>query len=74
MLVAHSNSGGEVFRNLDKALIGDTISVDAGNQQHEYIIEFTTIAKEAGESPEVWRENAKWIAPTHDNWLTLVTC
>jgi sortase A len=38
------------------------------------VVDFKTIVKEKGESVEVRRKNAQWIAPTNDERLTLVTC
>jgi sortase A len=74
VLVGHSNSGGEVFRHLDKVKRGDTITVTSGDQSFVYEVSLTTIVKEAGESPEVRRENTRWIASTAEERLTLVTC
>ncbi|HMQ55905.1 MAG TPA: sortase, partial [Anaerolineae bacterium] len=44
------------------------------NQKYEYVVDFKTIVKEKGESVDVRRKNAQWIAPTNDERLTLVTC
>jgi LPXTG-site transpeptidase (sortase) family protein len=32
------------------------------------------ILKEKGEPPEVRRQNAKWIEPSDDERLTMITC
>jgi sortase A len=74
VLSAHSNISGEVFRFLPEVKQGDRIKVYVGEQIFEYEITETTIVKESGEPPAVRRQNARWIAPTPDERLTLVTC
>ena len=74
VMSAHSNISGEVFRNLSEVSKGDKIVIYVDEQTVEYEITLTTIVKEAGESIETRQQNAKWIAPTNEAQLTLVTC
>lgn len=74
VLSGHSNIGGEVFRHLPEVSEGDLIVVMVGNRPVEYRISLTTIVKEAGEPLATRVQNARWIAPTADARLTLVTC
>ena len=74
VLAAHSNIGGQVFRHLSNIEKGDKITVYVGYKAFNYTVDITTIVKEAGEPLSVRRQNARWIAPTDDERLTLVTC
>lgn len=74
VLTAHSNISGEVFRPLHDINLGDVVTVYVGAQAYHYVVAFTTVVKEAGQPREVRRQNARWIAPTDDERLTLVTC
>jgi sortase A len=74
VMAGHHNVNGEVFRDLVNVERGDKIVIYAGNQRFEYQVDLKTIVKEKGESAEVRRRNAQWIAPTDDERITLVTC
>lgn len=74
VMAGHHNVNGEVFRDLVNVEVGDKVTVYAGEQKFEYVIDFKTIVKEKGEPVEVRQKNAQWIAPTDDERLTFVTC
>ncbi len=74
VMAGHHNINGEVFRDLVNVEVGDTVTVYAGDQVYEYLVELKTIVKEKGEPVEARQRNAQWIAPTTDERLTLVTC
>jgi LPXTG-site transpeptidase (sortase) family protein len=74
VLNGHHNIKGEVFRYLVDVDIGDRILLYAGEQVYFYAVEQKMILKEKGETSEVRRQNASWIAPTDDERLTMVTC
>jgi sortase A len=74
VLNGHHNIRGEVFRHLVDLEIGDTILVYVKDQVYYYAVEAKHILKEKGESIEVRRKNAAWIAPTSEEQLTMVTC
>ena len=68
------NIKGEVFRYLVELEEGDRVQVHAGNRVWHYVVTEKHILKEKGESLDVRRQNAKWIGPTDDERLTMVTC
>jgi LPXTG-site transpeptidase (sortase) family protein len=74
VLNGHHNIYGEVFRDLEDLEPGDEIVVYAGDTPHYYSITERHILKEKYETEEVRRENARFILPTEDERLTLVTC
>lgn len=74
VLSGHSNVSGEVFRHLADVHEGDRIIVMVGDRSFEYEATLTTIVKEAGEPLETRSQNARWIAESDDERLTLVTC
>jgi LPXTG-site transpeptidase (sortase) family protein len=74
VLNGHNTNNGEVFRNLYKLKSGDEIVLHAGRVAYTYAITETLILPEAGQPLEVRIENARYIQPTEDERLTLVTC
>jgi len=48
--------------------------VYARGKAYTYAVTEKHILKEKGETAEVRLENARWIAPTSDERLTMVTC
>ncbi|MDM8519853.1 sortase [Anaerolineales bacterium HSG6] len=74
VMAGHHNVNGEVFRDLVNVEVGDKITAYSGNQVYEYEVTFKTIVKEKGESLDIRKKNAEWIASTNDERITLVTC
>jgi len=74
VLNGHHNIKGEVFRYLIDLEIGDQVTVYAQGRVYTYAVTEKRILKEKGEPPEVRLDNARWIAPTPDERLTMVTC
>ena len=74
VLNGHHNIKGEVFRYLVDLELGDYIYIYAGDQQYAFAVAEKHILKEKGEPLDVRRENAKWIEPTDDERLTMITC
>jgi len=74
VLNGHHNIRGEVFRYLVDLEVGDTVLLYVKEQVYHYAVSEKHILKEKGESLQVRRENASWIAPTEDERLTIVTC
>ena len=73
-ITGHHNIEGEVFRNLVKLQPGDRITLYAGAQPFEYEVAARHILPERGQPDEVRRANARWIQPTEDERITLITC
>jgi sortase A len=74
VLTGHHNIAGEVFRYLVNLRPGDEIEVDAYSQVYFYKVTTRKIVQELGEPEAVRLENAKWMLPTDDERLTLITC
>lgn len=74
VLNGHNTTHGEVFRDLYTLETGDGIIVYSNAVSYTYTISQTLILPEAGQPLEVRRENARYILPTDDERLTLVTC
>ncbi len=73
-ITGHHNIDGEVFRNLVKLKPGDSITLYAKDQPFYYEVESRRILPDRGQPEEVRRANARWIQPTTDERITLVTC
>ncbi len=74
VLNGHNTTNGEVFRDLYTLEIGDAIAVYADDISYAYAVSETLLLPEAGQPLEVRRENARYVMPTGDERLTLVTC
>jgi LPXTG-site transpeptidase (sortase) family protein len=74
VLFGHHNVNGAVFANLYKLQTGSTVTVYAGGRAFNYIVSEVHKVKEKGVAFDQMIENAKWIQPTGDERLTLVTC
>lgn len=70
----HHNEYGKVFGHLIDLEIGDIIYVFSGKITFEYKIVDKQILQERDVSLDIRKANAKWISPTGDERLTLVTC
>jgi sortase A len=74
VFVGHNNEFGEVFRNLDSLVEGDELFVRAEDGDRRYVVTETALFQEEYEPLTERLDHAKWIAPTPDERLTLVTC
>lgn len=74
VLNGHHNIKGEVFRYLVDLEPGDEVQLYARDQRYTFAVKEKHILKEKGEPLDVRRENARWIEPTKDERLTLITC
>jgi LPXTG-site transpeptidase (sortase) family protein len=74
VLAGHSDVYARVFQHLKNVNIGDTIVVFAGEQAHNYIVTDMILVQERGVSLQQRIDNAKLIAATGDERLTLITC
>jgi sortase A len=74
VLDGHHNVKGEVFRDLWTLRAGDEISLAAGGQTRRYVVEEVLILPERNQPLPVRLANARYIQPTEDERLTLVTC
>jgi LPXTG-site transpeptidase (sortase) family protein len=76
VLAGHSDINSRVFQNLEYVNIDDEITVISGADQQPYRYRVTqkVLVQEVGVSLETRIQNARWIAPTDDERLTLLTC
>jgi sortase A len=74
VISGHHNIRGEVFRYVVNLEPGHIVDLYMGQTVYRYIVTEKYILKEKGMPLEVRQENARWIAPTDDERLTLVTC
>jgi sortase A len=74
VLNGHHNIFDEVFVDLDKIKSGDIIQVYSGNVRFSYVVANTMILEERFQPVETRIGNARWIQPSGDERLTLVTC
>ncbi len=74
IISGHHNAFGEVFTDLETLETGDEVIVVSGSTEFHYIIVNKMILPERDEPLETRLENARWILPSEDERLTLVTC
>lgn len=74
VLDGHHNIKGEVFRNLWTLQKGDEITLFSGEQIKTYIVSEVLTLPEQNQPLEVRLDNARYIQPTDDERLTLITC
>lgn len=76
VLSGHSDIKGRVFRTLEELQEGDEIQLFGADrpEPYHYVVTQRVFVQEKGVSAETRLENARWIAPTEDERLTLVTC
>ena len=74
VLNGHHNVFGKVFKNLTYLVPGDTFQVYGETHIFTYYVENKMLLAEREVSLEKRIENTKWILPTTDERLTLITC
>lgn len=74
VISGHHNIEGKVFRHVVDLEPGDEITLYAGRTPYSYTVTEKYILKEAGMPLQARKNNARWIMPTEDERLTLVTC
>ncbi|HXF69780.1 MAG TPA: sortase [Thermoflexus sp.] len=74
VLNGHHNVYGEVFRDLVRLKPGDRILVYSGDRVFTYEVREKHIIPERGRPLRERLANARWIQPTEDERLTLITC
>lgn len=70
----HHNVFEKVFENLNKVVPGDEIIVFGGRIRYTYIVVNVMILPERNVELATRLENARWILPSNDERLTLITC
>lgn len=70
----HHNVYGKVFGGLINLRSGDLIQVFSGQTEFDYVVTNTMILPERFVNDETRLDNARWILPSDDERLTLITC
>ena len=70
----HHNIFEKVFENLNKVVPGDEIIVYGGLVRYTYTVVNVMILPERNVDMATRLENARWILPSQDERLTLITC
>jgi LPXTG-site transpeptidase (sortase) family protein len=74
VLSGHHNIYGGVFARLVELAPGDEITVYSGGLEFHYVVSQVMKLEERGVPLEQRIQNARWILPSTDERLTLVTC
>jgi LPXTG-site transpeptidase (sortase) family protein len=74
VLAGHVGGYGKIFKDLIKLTAGDQITLYSAGQQYLYIVTDKILVTEEGVSPAKQAENARYIAPTENEVMTLITC
>ena len=74
VLSGHNTTHGEVFRDLYRLQAGDRVILYSESRPFVYEVAEVLILPEAGQPLEVRQANARYIQPTEDERVTLVTC
>ena len=74
VLTGHVGGYGKIFRDLIQIQPDDDVILVSGGQQYRYIVREQVLIHEAGVSQRQRLANARFIQPTGEEMLTLVTC
>ena len=74
VLSGHHNAYGEVFGKINELEVGDIINLYSNDTLHQYVVANKMILPEKDEPLDIRLENARWILPSDDERITLVTC
>ncbi len=74
VLSGHVGGFGQVFRDLFYLRVGDPVILYSQGRRYLYTVSERLVVPEQGVSPEQQVENARLIAPTDDEQVTMVTC
>jgi LPXTG-site transpeptidase (sortase) family protein len=74
VLNGHNNVHGAVFRDLVDVEFGDEIVVHEDQQTYRYQVAHREVLEESDQPLSVRLDNAKWMMPTADERLTIISC
>lgn len=74
ILNGHHNIFGEVFKDLHTLEVGDLLMIQSGSRLFEYVVGRKEILPERYQPIDTRLENSRWIQPSDDERITLVTC
>lgn len=74
VLSGHHNIHGSVFERLEELREGDEIFITSGGRELRYVVTQVMLFEERNAPLQQRIQNARWILPSNDERLTLVTC
>jgi LPXTG-site transpeptidase (sortase) family protein len=74
VLNGHNNVYGSVFRDLVDLELGDEIIAYEDGRAYHYQVAYREVVEEKDQPLDVRLNNAKWMFPTADERLTLISC
>lgn len=74
VLNGHHNVAGQVFGDLIALEVGATLMLYAKTTAFKYIVVQTMLLPESDQPVEIRLDNARWLLPSADERVTLVTC
>jgi len=74
VLYGHHNIAGKVFEHVHELKPGQLIQLKSGDQLFTYRVVLSLLLEERGQPVDVRLENARWILPSTDERITLITC
>ncbi len=74
VLNGHNTGNGEIFRDAPLLKAGDLITVYANTVPFTFVVSDTLILPEAGQPLDVRLSHGRYILPTEEERLTIVTC
>jgi LPXTG-site transpeptidase (sortase) family protein len=74
VLNGHNNVHGAVFQNLVDLELGELLILYDDNRSYEYQVTQRVLFEEDGQSLKERHWNARWMLPTSDERLTIITC
>jgi len=74
VLNGHNNVYGAVFRDLVELQLGDEVTIYDAGQTYRYQVAHRELVEEKDQPLDVRIDNARWMLPTSDERLTLISC
>ncbi|MGD8586350.1 MAG: sortase [Chloroflexota bacterium] len=74
VLNGHNNVYGAVFRDLVALQLGDEMTIYEDGQAYHYQVAHRELVEEKDQPLDVRLNNARWMLPTSDERLTLISC
>jgi len=74
VLNGHNNMHGAVFRNLVDLEVGERLTLYDDDGSYEYEVTQRALFEEDGQSMKERNWNARWMLPTSDERLTIISC
>lgn len=74
VMAGHVGGYGQVFRDLFYVHPGDPVTIYSDGQQYRYVVQERLVVDEENAPPEQRAANARYMEPTEDEVVTLITC